>query len=211
MGLGDLKLLIFDLDGVLVDSRNYWITILRDVANKFGYNVSNDDIAKNLGLKPQDVLRGICGPDAPVDNMLKEIENNLTAPNYILQLKLKGNVKEVLQHLREKYRLALITNAPYSFTEIVLKKVDILRFFDEIITASENFRTKSDIIKFLSQVLKTPVNQIAYIGDMARDIEEAREAGCKSIIIPGWSSHDDVERAKPDLIVDKLEELPKFL
>lgn len=203
----DIKLLIFDLDGVLVDSREFWASVVFDTTQKFGYKISYEDVKRSLGPKMKDLLIQLCGSNAPIKEMLEYAGKLAGDPSYLSKIRMIKGVKETLMRLRAKYRFALITNAPYPFVEYVLKRNDMLRFFDEIITASENFKTKADTIKFLSQVMKTPINQIAYIGDMIRDIEEARKAGCKAIAIPCWNSYEELEKAKPDLLVNSLEEL----
>ena len=207
----DIKLLIFDLDGVLIDSKEYWASVVHDTLQKFGYNISYEDVKKRLGPKMKDLLVQLCGSNAPLKEMLEYAGKLARDPSYLIKVRIRKGARENLIKLRSKYRFALITNAPYPFVEYILKKNDMLRFFDEIITASENFKTKADIIKFLSQVMKTPINQIAYIGDMVRDVEEARKAGCKSIAIPGWNSYEELEKAKPDFLVNSLEELTSKL
>lgn len=211
MVIGEIKLLIFDLDGVLIDSREYWANVVYDTLQKFGYNISYENVEKSLGPKMKELLVQLCGSNAPIQEMLEYAGKLASDSSYLIKVKIVKEAKENLKKLRSRYKFALITNAPYPFVEYILRKADLLRFFDEIITASENFKTKADAIKFISEIMKTPLTQIAHIGDMVKDIEEARKVGCKAIAIPGWNSYEELERAKPDLIVNSLEELAKKL
>ncbi len=207
MDLSELKLLIFDLDGVLIDSKDYWASILHDTLKKFGYEISYEDVKRRLGPRAEEVLVDISGPNAPIREMLSCAEDLCKKDEYLSKIKFFSSVRDVIKSLRTRYKLAMITNSPYEMAEYVLKKMDILRFFDEVVDLFSTRRSKADAIKIISEVMKIPMDSVAYVGDMVRDVEEARKAGCRSIAVVGWSSYDELKKSGPDLLIRNLQEL----
>jgi phosphoglycolate phosphatase len=60
--------------------------------------------------------------------------------------------------------------------------------------------------------LKLSNKEVIYIGDMVSDIETSRNANVKIISVTwGWSSKEELKKAKPDWIVDDPKELHKVI
>lgn len=66
-----MKLVIFDFDGTLVDSRKLIIEAHRVVFGRFGFALPSEDASLSLiGMSLELVLLQLAGPDAPVEEMV---------------------------------------------------------------------------------------------------------------------------------------------
>jgi phosphoglycolate phosphatase len=80
-------------------------------------------------------------------------------------------------------------------------------YFDDVLGADFNF-SKVEKILYAKGHYGMDARHTAYICDTAGDIREAREAGVKTVAVTwGWHPRERLERARPDAIVERPEDL----
>ncbi len=209
----DFELIIFDLDGVLIDSREMWLYIQKNALKKIGHYFSDEEIKDQLGKRTKEIA-SILIPDAEknkkekikkVKKIVDEMSNK--KENYD-KVKINEKSKKILEKIKKKNKkLILLTNADRNFVDIILKENSLYKYWDEIIAADDGFDSKIDAIKHLMNKFNTKKEDTVYIGDMVRDIKVARKSGCKVISIPGWSELGELKKENPDFLIKKLENL----
>lgn len=127
-----------------------------------------------------------------------------------LLAKLYPETIDTLEELKkEGYKLAIISNSPSNSVEPVIEKFELNKYFDAIILSWETGTLKTDKEMFATAMKKLKVRKkedVLMVGDsMPTDMEGAKNAGIKSVLVDRKDSRD-----YPDKIKD-LTELKEFL
>ncbi|MCX7173342.1 MAG: HAD family hydrolase [Proteobacteria bacterium] len=128
------------------------------------------------------------------------------------RLQLYPGVEAVLDELRKRYALGLVSDAQPCFALPEIRAVGLDGYFDPVVISAPLGYRKPDrriFEKALEHMKLTPA-EVIYIGnDMFRDIHGARQLGIKTIFIDsnqGAKSHNDVA---PDYFVSQFEDVLK--
>ena len=178
----EAKVIIFDFDGTLVDSKKLYIeTIHKNLLEHF-FIYPKSHISKALGPKLEITLNNIQKFSPKIIKRLK-IKINADIKIRAKSLKLTPYSKETLQNLNKKgYNLILLTNSAGKFLKTVLKNQHIQGYFKKLFYA-ENFPNKETAIKRIAKRYKVKVKDITYVADKLSDVQIARNVGCKIVIV----------------------------
>jgi putative hydrolase of the HAD superfamily len=122
--------------------------------------------------------------------------------------------REVLDELRGRYPLAVVTDAQSAYARAELHRVGLLGYFDPIIVSGDHGYRKPDrrLFQFALDGMKVAAEHAVYVGnDMHRDIFGAREAGMTTVMVDsdqGKKSYDD---CVPNYTITDLRELLTIL
>jgi putative hydrolase of the HAD superfamily len=192
MKLKDIKAVIFDLDNTILDRRKTFRRFSESlIATYFNHMDETDRLIDRIIELDQD---GYKEKTAMFSELLDEFPwkrkpelNELMAyyqQHYVQNATLMDQAREVIQHLKLKYKLGLITNGK---TVIQYGKIDQLGIRDEfeaILVSEEAGIKKPDpkIFEMAVEKLKVKPEDCVYIGDHPKnDIEGAGNAGMKTI------------------------------
>ena len=207
----ELDLILFDLDGTLIDSK-------KDIADSANYTL------KFLGLPelhPEkiysfigDGVRKLLERTLPPDH-LRDIESAWTTfsdhyqANLLRTTVLFPGVTEVLTHFQGKSKI-IVTNKPERFAIPVLEGLGVLSCFERII-GGESMPLKKphpDAILTLLQEKKIRSDRTLMIGDGTNDIEAGKRAGVIICAVSyGLTDPGTLLESHPDLMIDDLREL----
>jgi len=216
-----VKALLIDLDGTLVDSTEAY----RE-AGKAGFaaiGLNRDDVKTAF-----EIARRL-EQNLPIDDLFTkfhvegEVEERFL-PAYLdayysavsIKSKPLPNAKETLKKLSRHFPLALIT-LRYVTREQVreeLKHLSLKKYFKTVVTALEVKQPKPFPDAFLTAAKKLDVsiNQCAIIGDSIVDIQAGKSAGAKTIaVLSGLFNRKELSKQKPDLIIKDINSLPDLL
>lgn len=184
-----MKLLVFDIDGVLGDFEK--LRVLRDkahiraVAKKQGIAIEE---AKKLFFKTKRELKKQNRPST-IATMIHlgiskgefyKIMNSVDVKDRIILMK---NAQKVLKKLAKKNKIVALTNTPFDATVKTLKYLRLLSFFDRLYTID-----KYDYIKPSTKIFRKILNDFKCktgysIGDsIEKDLIPAKKAGLKTIL-----------------------------
>jgi len=203
-----VALVMFDYDGVIVDSLDVFISRFSQACLENGFR----------GIKePKDVIsffdgnvyetmmsRGIS--EATINNILKRYE--LLQDEQLTELALFNGIGVALQRISEKHHVYVITSNLSSATIQILKKNGIHCFKDVIGAEKE----KSKIKKIHNTMALHPGSPAYYVGDTKGDMIEGKRAGTLTIGVTwGWHNPQKIKEGDPDYLVNTPEELADFL
>lgn len=160
-----------------------------------------------LGITMKKVL-----PHIPVEEGV-EIYRSFHRENFGDLIKLFPGVKELLSDLKqERYMLGLVTSRLASTTYEGMEKYGIQSYFDCIITADDTKKHKPDPepLNIALERLDAGPKEALFVGDSMFDINCARNAGVKSVLV-GWAlAVTDEEKSGPqgpDFIIQRTDDL----
>lgn len=224
MQFRDKKLLIFDLDGTLINSAldlslavNYMLEQLQK--ETFDEDIIHGWVGNGALTLVKRALLGKRDLDDSLDEdyvqealkiFLDYYENNLcnaTIPY--------PNVIMTLHTLKSKgYILAIVTNKPFKFVAPILRGLQMDGLFSEILGGDSLSQKKPHPMPLLNvcETLKVTIEDSVMIGDSKNDILAANVCGMESIgVTYGYNYGEDIGVHKPTIIIDDFSELLKIL
>ena len=209
-----MELIIFDWDGVLLDSleavHNAEVNICKKYGKKYPYKNAGE-LAKHYE-EPYTKFYEKLGFDWEKDK--EDIKRAFSEAYSKEKVVLYKGIKDMLVKLSSKYRLAI---ASQGMTAMVKKKVKLLgitHFFDEILGNDGYFGLKPepDILHAVLHKTSLKENDAVYVGDLITDVKAAKSANMRSVAVTwGFNSREKLEKEKPDFIADSIEELHDIL
>lgn len=112
------------------------------------------------------------------------------------------------------FALGCVTNKPAMFTEPLLRKLGLEKYFRVIVSGDTTPARKPDPapLRHACAVLGVAPAQVLLVGDSANDVQAARNAGMPVICVSyGYNHGRDVRELAPDAVVDSLEEVQQYL
>jgi HAD superfamily hydrolase (TIGR01509 family) len=204
----EVRAVLWDMDGVLVDSAAYHYEAWRLAMQREGRPLSEADFKRTFGQRNDTVLRDMLDPhisDADIQRIadFKEAAyRDLVREKGIAPL---PGVLHWLEALRVAgWRQAVASAAPRANVDCIVEAMNIAHYFDALTSAEDVTRGKPDPQVYLvaaARVGATPARAIV-IEDAPAGVEGARRAGMKRIGVR--SSHGALEA---DVVVDALTEL----
>lgn len=208
------KLVIFDLDGTLIDA-------YRAITSSFNYTMR----CLQYPSKSERIIRKAVGWGD--EKLLKPFlaERDLLRASSIYrrhhkEALLKGSrlfpkVKAVLRYLKKKgYFLAVASNRPTRFSWILIRHLGLKGYFDYVLCADKlkHGKPHPEILRRIMQKLSSGPQETLYIGDMAIDAMAARNAGAKAAIITtGSSTIAEIKKEAPYRVLRGIGGLVKVL
>ena len=172
------RAILFDMDGVLVNSFEAWWKSLNITLKKFNYNEVTREEFNNIywGHGLRDNVKKM-GFDPEVGRYC-----NIIYSQHIGDITIYKDTKYTLQRLK-KYKKVVITNTPTDLAKKILKKFNIGLFFNHIITSDDVINEKPDpeIVLKACKKLNVNPNTVILIGDTESDIKAGKAAGCTVI------------------------------
>lgn len=207
------SLIVFDLDGTLVDSR-------ADLANAANAALS----ILGLPLVPKEKIISFVGDgiDALIKRCLTEKHIDLfdKARRYfddhygahlLDNTVLLPEVPETLEMMRHSSRLAVLTNKSERYAREILKGLGVASFFNYIVGEQGGKVPKPDPGALRSLIKRSNITpgQALMVGDGRNDILVSRKAGCKSCAVADSGEKErQLVPYEPDFIIHKMGELP---
>jgi phosphoglycolate phosphatase len=208
------KLIVFDLDGTLVDAYKPVARSLNYALAQKKYKTVPDAIIKRkVGWGDRNLLSNFVDP-AHLDETLA-IYRRHHKQALLSGVKFLPGAKQVLVRLKkEGYKLAIASNRPTPFTRIILKRLNVLSLFTCVLCADKVKRPKpsGDLLRSLIQKFSLSPDQCLYVGDMTIDIETGHDARVRTIVVStGSQTARELKALKPYAQMKNLRELVSLL
>ena len=202
-----VKSVIFDLDGTLVDAYTAVSQSLNYALDSVGHpRVSHDVIKANVGWGETKLLRSFVG-----DNLLEQVLGTYRKHH---KETLKTGTKflsgafELLEDLSDrKFRLAIASNRPSPFTNIILECLNMFGYFDRVVCADQVDRPKpsGQMLEEILADFNLSAEEALYVGDMNIDAEAGQDAGVKTaVVLTGSCDREQVEQSQPFAIIEHI-------
>jgi len=173
------KAILFDMDGVLIDSQDAWWKAVNIALKCSNYQtITKEEFINNLwgnDFKKSITYLGIKA------NVFLDCQE--WPSEYLKHVVLMKDAISTLSLLEKRFPLAIITNTQRFITEQVLKQFQLTTFFNAIVCADDVKQGKPapDIIYQACNQLHIPVSDAIVVGDTKTDFLASKHAGCHMI------------------------------
>src|SRR5579863_6824809 len=209
--LGNVKALLFDLDGTLIDSKQDLVLSVNATLRSLGREeLPADLVASYVGSGAPALIRRALGGLPDSEEFQRALQFFLA---YYEQHKLDftrayPGVQEALQQLRD-IPMVVLTNKPVNISVRILEGLGLASFFQAIYGGNSFPTKKPDPLganTILTQLRVAP-QEAVMVGDSEVDVQTARNAGMISAIVNfGFGIHNRV--AYPaDVYLDRMQDL----
>ncbi|SEF51831.1 haloacid dehalogenase superfamily, subfamily IA, variant 3 with third motif having DD or ED/haloacid dehalogenase superfamily, subfamily IA, variant 1 with third motif having Dx(3-4)D or Dx(3-4)E [Caloramator fervidus] len=184
--LENIKAVIFDLDGTLIDSLWVWKQVDVDYLKKHGIKPPKD-LQKHIeGLSFVDTaiyFKEQFGIKDSIEDIMAEW-HKMVSNYYSSVIEIKKGVKEFLQYLKsKKYKIGIATSNSIELVKAVLQRNRILEYFEVIVTTDEVSKSKTEPDVFLEAAKRLNVSpkECLVFEDTISGAIGAKKAGMKVI------------------------------
>ena len=208
------KVVIFDLDGTVVNAYKAIHKSLNFTLNKFDYPPVTEQMAKRtVGMGDVNFIQAFF-KEADVEAALKTYRSHHKRA-LVKYSTIQPGAKRVLRILGKRgYKLAVASNRPKKFSNILLRSLGLKDYFSVVMCgkSKEDIKPKPTLLLAIMRRFKCRRDEVTYVGDMTIDVQAGRNAGVRTIAVLGGSStRAELKRERPFRIVGSLKEILKFV
>jgi phosphoglycolate phosphatase len=209
-----IKLIIFDLDGTLLDAYGAIIESFNYAMRKAGCSEQDSlTIRRAVGWGDENLLKPFVGKDVLIRAL--KIYRSHHKYSLIRHSHLFPGSEKLLKRLKEKgYKLAVASNRPTRFSRILIRHLRIDKYFDYVLCADRLKQGKPhpQILNAIRKKLKVSAGETLYVGDMAIDIQAGRRAHVLTVAVTtGSSALPELKKEKPSYIIKSIDGLSGLL
>lgn len=185
-----IKAVIFDMDGVLIDAKEWHYEALNRALGLFEFHINRyEHLVTFDGLPTRDKL-AMLTKDRGLPAGLHEVINNLKQ-KYTMEI-VHRECKPMFQHeyalsrlKAQGYKLALASNSVRNSVEVMMRKSGLDRFLDAMVSNEDVKKGKPDpeIYQKALEMLGVEASESLVVEDNENGIKSARAAGCHVMIV----------------------------
>lgn len=207
-----MKAVIFDMDGVLVDSQPYHFKA--DIDTMAEYGVIKDQkfyesFAGTLTADRMRTLKEMFGLDVPVEEMTIKRENMILDIMGKEDIKPVSGIPEFLRSIKEKgLTTAVASSSDYKLINLILDRLKIAKYFDSVTSGSDVKRGKPspDVFLLAAERIGIEPSECLVVEDSENGVKAAKAAGMKALgYINPTSGKQDLSLA--DFITDDFKKI----
>lgn len=208
-----MRAVIYDMDGVLVDSEPLWRLAERRTFAEIGIELTDSDCERTMGMRTDEVIQFWYrqspwqGPTpAKVEERLEKRMQELIAERATA---MAGVEKSISMVRKEGLALGLATSSTYVLIDAVLAKIGLADAFEVTHSAVDEELGKPDPAVFLTtaRLLGVMPSECIAIEDSAAGVRSAKAAGMRVIAVPPAHLFDEPTYNVADFKLRSLEEL----
>ena len=189
------KLLLFDFDGVIVDSLPVYERAVKTSLDQMGVPIvqTREDF---LDLFEDNFYEGIVNKGVDLKEFI-QVSRNILGDIHYEELEPNRFLFPVLEALNRDHFLVIISSNSSGIIRKALSKYGVEGYFQEILGSDASY-SKEEKIRLAMYLFGIAQKQIYYIGDTAGDIREARNAGVHAVAVTwGWHSRERITAVAP--------------
>jgi len=206
----NIEAIIFDMDGVLIDSGEAHKESWRMLARELGAEISDERFAGLFGRSSRDIIRALYGDNLPDKTVAQYDDRKERAFRELVRGRMpamRGAVPLVRSLFDRGFSLAVGSSGPPENIQLCLQDMAIARFFSAVVTGMDVVNGKPDPQVFLlaADRLGADPKRCVVVEDAPAGVEAARRAGMKCIALVG--SHPPAKLQYADRVVTALDDI----
>jgi HAD superfamily hydrolase (TIGR01509 family) len=208
----NIEAVVFDLDGVIVDSEHVWDAAREALARERGgrwHEGAQQDMMGMSSVEWSRYMHDVIGLKDPPEEISAEVARRLEA-TYREELPLIDGATEAVARLAERWPLAVASSSNRPIIDLVLELSGLDRFFRATVSSEEVSRGKPapDVYLEAARRLGADPERSAAVEDSRSGILSARAAGMRVVAIPNMRFPPGEEAlAAADVVIPSIGEL----
>jgi HAD superfamily hydrolase (TIGR01509 family) len=209
---------IFDWDGVLVDSHIIIVTAYQQTLREANIDISKEYIERHIGMGTEEIFRDILRETSQLvdDALVKRLAEtkNQKLANLNGQVQFFPNAIDLLEALKDKVKVGLATMNIKNIVDSLVNTMGVEKYFQTIITADIVKQPKPNAEIFLkcAQQLNLSPEKCIVVEDSLFGVKAAKTAGMYCIAVTtGKYTKKELQQEKPDKIVTNLKQVKNYL
>ena len=207
-----IKAVIFDMDGVLVNSEPYHFDFEKNHLKEMGITITDRELENFVGISVENfwkTIRERYNVDETIERLVEQ-DTDLRVSYFsnIRNLESVDGVRELIVTLRDKgIKTAVASSSHIRLIETVLEKTGLAEYFDETVSGCdvENGKPAPDIFLRTAEILGEGTEDCVVIEDSFNGLKGTKAAGMKCIAFRNpESGNQDLSAA--DLVIDSFTE-----
>jgi len=204
-----VKAVIFDMDGVIVDTEKYHEMAYRRVSDIAGSKINDKEVVKLKGVTAVEIFQYLFKKHNIKKNPKKYalIKDNVYR-SFLKNIRPLPGVLNLLKRLKKKkIKIALASSGSRLNVQFILKKLKIKTYFDAVVNGEQVKKGKPNPEIFLKAAKELKVNpkECIVIEDAVNGVKAAKKANIYCAAITTTFPRSKLKDA--DIIIDKLSEL----
>ena len=207
-----IEAVVFDLDGVIVDSEHVWDEVRQQLAEERGGRWHDRASRDMMGMSSREwsrYMHDVIGLHEPPEEINAEVVRRLKAV-YRERLPLIPGAVQAVERLAARWPLGLASSSNREVIDLVLEAAGLAGSFSATVSSEEVPRGKPapDVYLEAARRLGVEPDRCAAVEDSENGIRSAKAAGMRTITIPNPRYPPAADAlAKADVVLDSVEEL----
>jgi HAD superfamily hydrolase (TIGR01509 family) len=212
-----LKAIIFDMDGVLVDTEPHHTIIEKRLFARLNLNIGEEEHKRYLGMSPVQMWKEIIRnynlsytPDNLAQKSSEEILSYFSGPE---EIRLMSGIRKLLEELYVKgIPIALASSSDIKTIDILLSRTGLRGYFQHKVSSEMVGRSKPepDIYLYTAGLLSVRPEECLVIEDSLNGISAAKKAGMYCVAYKGITS-EPPDKSLADTTITNFSDLPEIL
>jgi HAD superfamily hydrolase (TIGR01509 family) len=202
-----MSAVLFDMDGVLVNSEDYWVEFQREEILPAAVPDEDVDINEVTGMNYREIydyLEATYGTAISREEFIAEFQE-AAETLYTERVELLEGTHDLLAELDEQgVPTAVVSSSPHDWIGMVLDRFDLEGKFDHVISAEEiddDSKPEPDVFEYAADEVGVPAEECVVVEDSENGIEAAHRAGTV-VIAYRIDAHDGIDYSSADEVVD---------
>jgi HAD superfamily hydrolase (TIGR01509 family) len=198
---------LFDMDGVLVDSEDYWVRFQREEILPATVPDAEVDVAETSGMNFREIYDYLESEYGAAVSRAEFVDRFEAAAEeiYTERAELLDGLHDLLAELDERgVPTALVSSSPHDWIDMVLERFDLEGAFDRAISADDvdaASKPAPDVFEFAAAELGVPADECVVVEDSENGIEAGDRAGA-TVVAYRVAAHGDIDRSGADAVVE---------
>lgn len=206
------KAVIFDMDGLIIDTENYWEIVEKKVFSTVGISLTAQNCKETIGFKLDETIAYWYRKQPWANRTFEEVKHDIKTQMiqcHMRHTNVKSGVNELLQIFKGQshLKMAVCSSSPLWLIEAILQRVELIDYFDLLHSAIEDKHDKPHPQPYINcaENLNVLPSECVVFEDSIRGSIAAKSAGMMVIAVPE-GKYDKNNFTHCDIVVEKIDE-----